>query len=410
MGQTWQFPYLKLTLNSLPLPTGNFYIIVIDGLGVGAQEDAGEYGDEGENTLGHVCEQTGCRLPNLQRMGLGNIIPLKSVPQEENPLAAFGKMREISPGKDSTTGHWELAGIHLQQPFPTYPNGFPGGVIQAYYEATGIEKVLCNKPYSGTQVIADYGEEHLKTGFPIVYTSADSVLQIAAHKEIVPVKKLYEWCKIARTKVMIDEHAVGRVIARPFEGEPGEFERDDDRRHDFSLKPPPQNIIQQLYDGGIKTYSIGKIVDLFAEKGFTQYRRTKSNAEGISQLLSLMSAAKDSFVFVNLIDTDQKYGHRLDPEGFAQSLQEFDRALPAILQKIKEDDLLIITGDHGNDPTSTSTDHSREFVPLLVYPKNRAERENLGTRGTFSDVACSTAAFFGLFNNFSGTSFCKPKA
>ncbi len=380
---------------------------MIDGLGVGAQEDAIQYGDEGENTLGHICEETGCKLSNLQQMGLGNIIPLQSVSPKENPTAAFGKMREASAGKDSTTGHWELAGIQLEKPFPTYSKGFPGEVIQSFCEGIGVDDILCNKPYSGTEVIADYGVEHLQTGNPIVYTSADSVLQIAAHKDVVSVAKLYEWCDFAREKVMVSEHAVGRVIARPFEGEPGYFERDSNQRHDFSLRPFTPNLVQELYDSGIKTYSIGKIIDLFAEQGFTQYRRTKSNAEGISQLLSLMSAAQNSFVFVNLIDTDQKYGHRLDPEGYAECLQEFDRALPAILSKIKPDDLLIITGDHGNDPTSTSTDHSREFVPLLVYSKAKAENETLGTRSTFSDVACSVAQFFGLKHSFPGESFLK---
>lgn len=384
---------------------GNCYLIVVDGLGVGAQEDAGDYGDEGENTLAHVCEVTKCRLPNFQRLGLGNIIPLESVSAESNPQAAYGKMREVSPGKDSTTGHWELAGIQLKQPFPTYPDGFPRELIKRFCDTIGVDDVLCNQPYSGTEVIADYGEEHLETGLPIVYTSADSVFQVAAHKKVVSVAQLYSWCEAARCDVMIDKHGVGRVIARPFEGEPGAFERDSDQRHDFSLEPPRENIIQQLYDAGIKTYSIGKIVDLFAEKGFTQYRRTKSNAEGISQLLSLMSAAENSFVFVNLIDTDQNYGHRLDPQGFAQCLWEFDRALPAILKKVKEDDLLIITGDHGNDPTSTSTDHSREFVPLVVYPKKRAEAENLGVRQTFSDVAATIAHFFIQENKFLGQSF-----
>ncbi len=383
----------------------NCYIIVIDGLGVGAQEDAKQYGDEGENTLGHVCEETGCKLPNMQQMGLGNIIPLQSVPQKDNPMAAFGKMREASAGKDSTTGHWELAAIQLEKPFPTYPKGFPDEVIRAFCEGIGIDDVLCNKPYSGTEVITDYGVKHLQTGSPIIYTSADSVFQIAAHKNAVSVNKLYEWCEFAREKVMVDEHAVGRVIARPFEGEPGQFERDSDQRHDFSLKPFTPNLVQELYDNGVKTYSIGKIIDLFAEEGFTQYRRTKNNAEGISQLLSLMSAAKESFVFVNLIDTDQKYGHRLDAKGYAQCLQEIDRALPAILNKLKPEDLLIITGDHGNDPTSTSTDHSREFVPLLAYPKVKAESEPLGTRSTFSDVACSVAQFFGLEHSFPGESF-----
>ena len=386
---------------------GNCYVIVIDGLGVGAQEDAAEYGDEGENTLGHLCAQTGCSLPNLGKMGIGNIIPLESVSPEEQPLSAYGKMREVSAGKDSTTGHWELAGIQLERPFPTYPNGFPDNVIEAFCREIDREEVLCNRPYSGTEVIADYGEEHLETGFPIVYTSADSVFQVAAHHKVTPVEQLYDWCKRARKNILTGEHGVGRVIARPFTGDPGAFERLSDRRHDYSLAPPDHNIINDLYERGTKTYSIGKIIDLFAEKGFTQFRRTKTNAEGISQLLSLMSAAEDSFVFVNLIDTDQKYGHRLDPEGFAECLQEIDRAIPAIVSKLKDDDLLILTGDHGNDPTSQSTDHSREFVPLLVFPSSAAEALDLGTRKTFSDVACTVADFFGLRESYPGDSFLR---
>jgi phosphopentomutase len=384
---------------------GNFYVLVIDGLGVGAQKDAIQYGDEEANTLGHVCEETGCRLPHLQQLGLGNIIPLKNIQPVDEPMAAFGKMREVSAGKDSTTGHWEIAGIQLDKPFPTYPDGFPADVIQKFCTGTGTEKVLCNQPYSGTKVIADYGEEHLKTGYPIVYTSADSVFQVAAHKEIIPVDKLYEWCRFARQNVVTGEHAVGRVIARPFEGRPGLFERDSGQRHDFSQPPPSENIVQQLYDNGTKTYAIGKIIDLFGGRGFTQYRRTKSNGEGISQLLSLMSAAKNSFIFVNLIETDQKYGHRLDPAGYAKCLQEFDRALPAIIKKLGNNDVFIITGDHGNDPTSTSTDHSRERVPLLVYPRTKAESANLGIRNTFSDVASSAADFFEIPNEFPGLSF-----
>ncbi|MDX1586486.1 MAG: phosphopentomutase [Balneolaceae bacterium] len=384
---------------------GNCYVVVIDGLGVGAQEDAAEYGDEGENTLGHVCAKTGCRLPNLGKMGIGNIIPLASVAREEQPLAAFGKMREISAGKDSTTGHWELAGVQLEKPFPTYPNGFPTEVIEGFCNIIQKKKVLCNKPYSGTEVIKDYGEEHLQTGYPIVYTSADSVFQVAAHHKVTPVEQLYEWCKKARKKILNGEHGVGRVIARPFTGEPGTFERLSDQRHDYSLAPPEHNVINDLYTGGVKTYSIGKIIDLFAEKGFTQFRRTKTNAEGISQLLSLMSAAENSFVFVNLIDTDQKYGHRQDPKGFAECLQEIDRAIPAIVSKLQDEDLLIITGDHGNDPTSESTDHSREFVPLLVFPSSAAEAIDLGTRDTFSDVACTVADFFELRESYPGKSF-----
>lgn len=384
---------------------GNCYLIIIDGLGVGAQEDAHLYGDEGMNTLGHVSEQTGCKLPNLGKMGIGNIIPLKSVPAEPSSVGAYGKMREISGGKDSTTGHWEIAGIHLDKPFPTYPNGFPQDVIDAFCKGIGVENALCNLPYSGTDAMRDYGDEHLATGFPIVYTSADSVFQVACHDGVTSVKQLHEWCEFARKEICIGEHEVGRVIARPFTGKPGAFERLTNDRRDFSAIPPKDNIVQLLYDSGIKTYSIGKIIDLFAERGFTQYRKTKSNAEGISQLLSAMSAVKDSFVFVNLIDTDQLYGHRLDPEGYARSLEEFDRALPAILSKVDKNDLLIITADHGNDPCSTSTDHSREFVPLLVYPKERAVEENLGTRETFADVAVSISDFFALKSRFIGKSF-----
>ena len=385
---------------------GNAYIIVVDGLGVGAQEDASEYGDESMNTLGHVSEETGVKLPNLQKMGLGNIIPLASIEENENPLAAYGKLREVSAGKDSTTGHWEIAGIQLDKPFPTYPDGFPENLIQDFCKGIGVDKVLCNKPYSGTDVINDFGEEHLKTGYPIVYTSADSVFQVACHEEVVSVEKLYEWCEFTRNNICVGQHEVGRVIARPFTGKAGSFERISDKRHDYSSLPPENNLVQKLYDSGVKTYSIGKVADLFAGKGFTQYRPTKSNAEGISQLLSLMSAGLDnSFVFVNLIDTDQLFGHRLDPEGYADSLAEFDRAIPAIVSKIREGDLLIITGDHGNDPCSESTDHSREFVPLLVFPKNSAKAEDLGTGKTFSNIAQTVAEFFKLKNDFPGSSF-----
>lgn len=388
---------------------GNCYVIVIDGLGVGAQEDAAEYGDEQENSLAHVCEETACELPNLQRLGLGNIIPLASVPMIADPLCSYGKMRERSVGKDSTTGHWEIAGIQLNRPFPTYPDGFPNKVIQQFCGGIGVEQVLANKPYSGTEVIADYGEEHMETGYPIVYTSADSVFQVATHVDITPVDKLYEWCEYARNNILTGEHRVGRVIARPFTGSSGSFERLSDQRHDFSVSPPEHNVLIRLQEAGIKTYSIGKIVDLFNEQHFTQFRRTRHNAEGISQLLSLMSAVSESFVFINLIDTDQKYGHRLDPEGYAESLQEFDRAIPAIISKVQEDDILIITGDHGNDPTSASTDHSREFVPLLVFPATSAEQLNLGIRTTFSDVACTAADFFGLEPDFPGKSMLKKE-
>lgn len=383
---------------------GNCYLIIIDGLGVGAQEDADLYGDTGMNTLGHVSEETRVELPNLAKMGIGNIIPLVSIQEEQNPIAAFGKMREVSGGKDSTTGHWEISGIQLKKPFPTYPKGFPKEVIDTFCKGAGVEGVLCNLPYSGTDVIRDYGEEHLKTGKPIVYTSADSVFQVATHNEVTSVEKLYEWCEFTRKKVCIGEHEVGRVIARPFTGT-HPFERISDKRHDFSAIPPTNNVIQKLFDSGIQTYSIGKIIDLFAEKGFSKFERTRNNAEGIQTLLRVMEEVEETFVFVNLIDTDQLFGHRLDPHGYAGSLKEFDEALPQIFSKVKEDDLLIITGDHGNDPCSTSTDHSREFVPLLVYPKERVGSVDLGTRETFADVAVSIAKFFSLDTPFEARAF-----
>ena len=374
---------------------GNLYLVIIDGLGVGAQEDAADYGDIDMNTLGHISDQVGCSLPNMAELGLGNIIPLSTVSATKQPTAAFGKMREISGGKDSTTGHWEIAGIQLKKPFPTFPNGFPIDVLDAFEEGVGVDGVLCNLPYSGTDVIRDFGDEHLKTGKPIVYTSADSVFQVACNVDVTSVEKLYEWCEFARKKVMIGDYEVGRVIARPFTGKSGAFERLSDQRHDFSAIPPKENVVQYLYDSGIQTYSIGKIVDLFAGRGFSKYDKTKNNPEGISTLLSVMDKVQNTFVFVNLIDTDQLYGHRLDPQGYAGSLEEFDAAL------------LIITGDHGNDPCSTSTDHSREFVPLLVYPAHKANEIDLGIRSTFSDIANSIATYFGKEAVFPGSSFLK---
>jgi phosphopentomutase len=385
---------------------GNFYLIIIDGLGVGAQEDAADYGDAGSNTLGHVSEATGVKLPNFARLGLGNIISLPSVPPVADPEAAFGKMRERSAGKDSTTGHWELAGIQLEKAFPTYPNGFPDEVTEAFSKHIG-RGILANKPASGTQVIEEFGDEHVITGKPIVYTSADSVFQVACHVDVVPIEQLYEWCTIAREKVMTGPHGVGRVIARPFTGESGAYKRLSDQRHDFSSIPPEPNLLTVLQEAGIKTYSVGKVIDLFAERGFTQYHRTKSNDEGIARLLSVMSAVQNSFIFVNLIDTDQLYGHRNDVAGYALCLENIDRALPALLKKLKPGDVMAFTGDHGNDPTAPGTDHTREFVPLLVYPADACISVDLGTRNTFADAACSVADFFNSEGTFGGKSFIK---
>lgn len=382
-----------------------FIVLVIDGLGIGAQEDADQYGDSNADTLGHVCEVTGVKLPNFEQMGLGNIRTLASIPETDRSLASWGKMREVSAGKDSTTGHWELAGIHLDRPFPTFPHGFPESVVSKFCEGIGVEKVLCNQPYSGTDVIADYGEEHLKTGNPILYTSADSVFQVACHVDVATVETLYNWCEFARHNVAVGDAEVGRVIARPFGGEPGNFERLSDQRKDYSSIPPEPNLLSLLLGNQVKTYSIGKVIDLFAGHHFTQYRKTKSNAEGLSQLLSLLSAGIDkSFIFANLIDTDQLYGHRQDPEGYATCLEEIDRALPAILGKLTEDDVLVVTGDHGNDPADDSTDHTREFVPLLVYQKSSPSK-NIGIRKTFSDVAASVLSVFSIENGLPGESF-----
>lgn len=386
------------------------YLVVIDGLGAGAQEDAGLYGDEGSNTLAHVVEKTGCRLPNLVHLGLANILPLKGLQPVDHPSAAFGRMRERSAGKDSTTGHWEMAGIYLEKPFPVYPDGFPEEIIRPFCKLAGVESVWANKPYSGTKVIEDFGVRHLNNGCPIVYTSSDSVFQVAAHVDVTPVKKLYEWCERTRNEIMTGRHAVGRVIARPFEGESGSFHRISEQRHDFSLKPPVPNLPALLYEKGIKTYAIGKIIDLFGGEGFTQYRRTGGNAEGIAQLLNAMAAMGNeghNLVFVNLIDTDQLYGHRNDPAGYAHALEEIDRAIPAMLSKMRENDVLILTGDHGNDPTTKSTDHSREFVPLLVCPEKMALQRDLGIRPGFGDIAVSAAEYFGVDHRFTGTSFLK---
>ncbi len=387
---------------------GNFYLVVIDGLGVGAQEDADEFGDVGSNTLGHVCAETRCSLPNLEKLGLGNIIPLDSVAPVRKPQAAFGKMREVSAGKDSTTGHWEISGVQLEQAFPGYPEGFPDEIIQKFCEETGVEDILANKPASGTKVIEEFGEENLKTGKPIVYTSADSVFQVAAHTGVTPLETLYQWCEIARKKIMINEHGVGRVIARPFAGEPGNFYRLSDQRHDYSLKPPQPCLPHYMQKKEIETISVGKVIDLFAETGFDQILRTKSNSEGIDTLLDVITQETSSrFVFVNLIDTDQVYGHRNDVKGFAGALEEIDQRLSEILGAMRDDDVLLLTGDHGNDPTTESTDHAREFVPVLIYPEAKATSTELCTRSTFSDIAVSVCDYFGVNNPFPGSSLLK---
>lgn len=387
---------------------GRTFLIVIDGLGIGAQEDAFEYGNEDADTLGNLSRLAGLKVPVLEQLGLGNIRELDTVKPVQQPGAFYGKMREKSAGKDSTTGHWELAGILLDQPFPVYPAGFPGDVICRFCEKTGNRQLLCNRPGSGTDVIRDFGLLHLETGAPIVYTSADSVFQIACHTDVVPVETLWNWCEIARNEVMIGEHAVGRVIARPFSGAPGEFRRISEKRHDYSIEPPEPNLLSLLQDHGVTTISVGKVIDLFAGKGFDQSFPTTGNSDGLQKLKQVMDdAPEESFTFVNLIDTDQIYGHRQDTEGFARCLEEIDRELPAILEKMQEEDLLFITGDHGNDPADHSTDHTREFVPILAVKQGIEQGRALGDRASFSDVAATILEAHGVREKLSGSSFLK---
>lgn len=383
---------------------GSVYLIVIDGLGVGHQEDSAEYGDTGSNTWGHVSMLTGLKWPAFEKLGAGNIIPLDSVPPVRNPMASFGKMREQAKGKDSTTGHWEMAGLTLETAFPTYPDGFPADMLQKFCNATGCSNALGNVAISGTEVLRLFGEQHMKTGYPIVYTSADSVFQIAAHTEVVPLETLYAWCEIARNEICTGEHAVGRVIARPFKGNPGAFLRVSEKRLDFSRKPHGPTLAQHLRSHGIETVSIGKVADLFAGLGFSRQHKTENNAEGLRYLSSEIREGGRKFVFVNLIDTDQLFGHRNDVEGYGRSLSEIDAALTGIFEHLQENDIILFTGDHGNDPHTPSTDHSREFVPLLVYGHKHAPSD-LGIRDGFSDVAVSICRYFDLTHPFEGSSF-----
>lgn len=377
-----------------------FILLIIDGLGCGAQEDSALYGDSNANTLLHVVEHSKITLPTFQKLGLGNIIPLRTIPENPTPLASYGKMRERSAGKDSTTGHWEMAGIELEQPFPTYPDGFPDDVIGHLKQITTKDRLLCNKPRSGSEVIMDFGDEHLLTGYPILYTSADSVLQIATHVDVTPIETLYSWCEQIRNAYRIGEHAVGRVIARPFTGESGGYFRLSDQRHDFSLVPPKPNLLTYLQQHGIQTFSIGKVIDLFAETGFDAYTRTQGNDDGLARIIDWLRntpTSEPAFLFANLIDTDQLYGHRNDVDGYAQCLVDIDNALPNLLNQLHDNDVLIITGDHGNDPTTPGTDHSREFVPLLMID-NATKPHNLGTLDGFRFVDTKARLHFKVTN------------
>ena len=369
------------------------FLIVLDSFGVGGAPDAAKFGDEGSNTLAAVLSYSNAAFPNLAKMGLLAIdgeddprITSYKKAQESipSPIGSYARVREISAGKDSTIGHWEIAGIISDKAQPTYPDGFPEEVMKALEEATGKE-YLCNKPYSGTDVIRDYGEEHMKTGKPIIYTSADSVLQIAAHEEIIPLNELYDICAKAR-EVMTGDHAVGRVIARPFVGEPGNFTRTANR-HDFSLSAPSSTMLDLLKNEGYDVISIGKIFDLFAGRGLTESNPTKGNTDGINKTIEMMDRDFTGLCFTNLVDFDMKYGHRNDIEGYATAMHEFDDALGIILSKLRDDDLLIITADHGCDPSTASTDHSRECIPLLIYGDGYRTPCNIGELSGFNNIA-----------------------
>jgi len=381
-------------------------IIVLDSVGIGAQPDAGLYGDEGSNTLGHIHKELKdlpwFSLANLERLGLGYIDGVDYLNKSHPAIGSFARMMELSKGKDTTTGHWEIAGIVLDKPFPVYPDGFPAEIIQSFEEAIG-RKTLGNYPASGTQIIAELGAEHMKTGFPIVYTSADSVFQIAAHEEVIPLETLYDMCQKAR-QILTGEHAVGRVIARPFLGSPGDFRRTENRR-DFSLTPIRKTILNYAAEHGYEVRAVGKIEDIFNGSGITHAVHTGGNMDGVDRTIAWLKEDFSGILFVNLVDFDMLYGHRNNVEGYGKALTELDGRLPEIINAMKDDDILFITADHGCDPSTESTDHSREYTPLLVYGKKVKPGINLGTRKGFSDIAATIAEYLNVEADIAGESF-----
>lgn len=369
------------------------FLIVLDSVGIGEMPDAADYGDAGSNTIKAASKSPYFSMPNMKKLGFFNIDGVDIGEKEQEPTGSFARMTEVSKGKDTTIGHWEIAGVVSPTPLPTYPNGFPQEILDEFSRKTGRE-LLCNLPYSGTEVIKDYGEEHMQTGKLIVYTSADSVFQVAAHEDIVPVKKLYEYCQIARDMLQ-EEHGVGRVIARPFAGQPGNFVRTS-RRHDFSLQPPKTTMLDQLKASGYDVLSVGKIIDIFAEKGITEYVRTDGNEDGINKTLAFMKKDFNGLCFTNLVDYDMLYGHRNDVEGYAKALTYFDDRLPELLSALREEDILMITADHGCDPSTPSTDHSREYTPFILYGKPVVPGINYGTRESFADIAATILNYFSI--------------
>lgn len=380
------------------------HLIVLDSVGIGEAPDAHLFGDKGADTLGHIAEKMdGLHMPNAGRLGLSNIKEVKGINIETNPIGLYGKMQEASVGKDTMTGHWEMMGLNIDKPFKVYPDGFPQSLVEELENRTG-RKVIGNKPASGTAIIDELGEEHMKTGAIIVYTSADPVLQIAAHEDIIPIEEQYRICEIAREITLQPEYLVGRIIARPFVGEPGNFTRTTNR-HDYALKPFERTVMNELKDDGKDVIAVGKIADIFNGEGVTSAVRTVSNMDGVDKLLDVMKQQFNGISFTNLVDFDALFGHRRDPIGYGVALQEFDARLPEIMEALQEDDLLIITADHGNDPTHEGTDHTREFVPLLIYSPLFKEGGELPLRKTFADIGATIADNFVVKKPAYGESF-----
>lgn len=380
------------------------FLIVLDSFGIGELPDAADFKDEGSNTIKAVSTSKFFDMPNMHDIGLFNIDGVDCMEKNKKPMGSYARMTEVSKGKDTTIGHWEIAGIQSTKALPTYPDGFPKEVLDRFSKATK-RGILCNKPYSGTDVIRDYGKQHVETGDLIVYTSADSVFQVAAHESVVPIETQYEYCKIAR-EILVGEHGVGRVIARPFEGEYPNYKRTT-RRHDFSILPPKDTMLSNLKDNNFDVIAVGKINDIFAGKGITEYVYTKNNDEGIDRTLEYLDKDFNGLCFINLVDFDMLYGHRNDVDGYAKALTSFDTRLASILDKLREEDILMITADHGCDPTTPSTDHSREYTPWVIYGKHVKENNNLGTKDSFADIAKTIIDYFGIQSDIAGKSALK---
>jgi phosphopentomutase len=380
------------------------FLIVMDSVGIGEAPDADKFGDKGADTIGHIAEKmNGLKMPNMGKLGLSNIREIKGIEKADNPMAFYTKMQEASNGKDTMTGHWEIMGLNIQTPFRVFPDGFPEELISELESRTG-RKIIGNKPASGTEILVELGKEHMRTGALIVYTSADSVLQIAAHEDIIPIEEQYKICKIARELTLDEKYMVGRVIARPFVGEPGNFKRTSNR-HDYALKPFDRTVMNEMADGGLDVVAIGKISDIYDGEGVTEAIRTTSNMDGMDKLIETFDKEFTGLSFVNLVDFDALFGHRRDPEGYGKALEEFDERLPEVFENMQDGDLLMITADHGNDPVHHGTDHTREYVPLLVYSKDMEEGKELPASETFADIGATIADNFKVKMPAYGKSF-----